>query len=239
LTAGARGSTLDEVLGLVFTVMTAQLGGAGPAAGAPQEQPVQEDAETPATDRPRRRATGYAVPEERLRRRRAPRPSGNLHLHHAFRGETLKVNIYNPDGSYDVEALKAVSRLLRCTRTGTAKDIEPRLLTILSHIYDHFAGKRIEVTSGYRYQRKTTSFHFRGSATDILLPGVRPARLRAFVETLDEGGMGIGLYPRSGFVHVDVRPPPSYRWVDYSPVDPDDPGRRPPRGFKKKARLQS
>jgi len=114
----------------------------------------------------------------------------------------------------------------------------PRLLVILSHVYDHFGKRRIEVTSGYRNQRRTSSYHFRGSATDIVVPGVKPAKLRAFVETLDSGGMGIGLYPRAGFVHVDVRPPPSYRWIDYNPVDHSDPARRPPRGWKRK-RLQS
>jgi len=37
-------------------------------------------------------------------------------------------------------------------------------------------------------------------------------------ESLDGGGMGIGIYPRSGFIHVDYRAPgePSYRWTDYS-----------------------
>jgi hypothetical protein len=29
-----------------------------------------------------------------------------------------------------------------------------------------------------------------------------------------------------------VRPPPSYRWIDYSPVDRNDPNRRPNRMFK-------
>jgi uncharacterized protein YcbK (DUF882 family) len=187
----------------------------------------------------RHRPAGYAVPDEELRPRPADRPSGNLHLVHVYRGESLKVNIYNPDGSYDIEALRAASHLLRCTRTEAEKDIEPRLLVVLSQVYDHFGGRRIEVTSGYRNQRRTSSYHYRGSASDILLPGVKPAQLRAYVETLDAGGMGIGLYPRAGFVHVDVRPPPSYRWVDYAPVDHDDPDRRPPRGWKEKARPRS
>jgi hypothetical protein len=45
--------------------------------------------------------------------------------------------------------------------------------------------------------------------------------------------MGVGWYPRVGFVHVDVRPPPSYRWIDYSRSNPDDRGRQLPRGFKR------
>jgi hypothetical protein len=34
--------------------------------------------------------------------------------------------------------------------------------------------------------------------------------------------MGIGLYPRAGFVHVDIRPEASYRWTDYSPPGKGD-----------------
>jgi hypothetical protein len=43
--------------------------------------------------------------------------------------------------------------------------------------------------------------------------------------------MGIGLYPTSGFIHVDFRAPgePSYRWVDHSGHDGKKPtGRTQP-----------
>jgi uncharacterized protein YcbK (DUF882 family) len=186
----------------------------------------------------RKNVATSSVPEIRLRAEPPPRPSGNLDLFHVYRRESLKINIFNPDGSYDIDALRAVSHLLRCVKTESEKDVEPRLLVVLSHVYDHFR-QRIEVTSGYRNQRKTTSFHFRGSATDITIPGVAPTRLRAFVESLDAGGMGIGLYPRAGFVHVDIRPGASVRWIDYNPVDHDAPERRPPRGWKKKGRLET
>jgi uncharacterized protein YcbK (DUF882 family) len=179
-----------------------------------------------------RRSQGHVVTDEKLRKRLPPPPSGNIHLHNIYRQESLKVNIYNRDGSYNSDALKALSRLLRCKRTDLETPIEPRLFVVLSHIYDRFGERRIEVTSGYRNQRRATSNHFRGSATDIHLQGVPPAVLSAFVETLDSGGMGVGLYPRGGFVHVDIRPPPSYRWIDWSPTDPDDPNRRPPPGWK-------
>ena len=162
-----------------------------------------------------------------------PPPSGNLRLVHFFRRESVKVNIYNSDGSYNARALKAVSHFLRCQRTNAKKGIEPRLLTILSQVYDHFGGRPIAVTSGYRYQRNTSSYHYRGTATDIFVRGVTPADLRAFVETLDSGDMGIGFYPRRGFVHVDIRSR-SARWVDLSPVASTDPSRLPPRGWQKK-----
>jgi uncharacterized protein YcbK (DUF882 family) len=180
---------------------------------------------------------GYAVPEDKLRQRLPPPPSGNIHLRNAFRSEELKINIFNPDRSYNTDALKQLSHLLRCKRTDTEISIEPRLFAILSHVYDHFGERRIEITSGYRNQRKTTSNHYRGSATDIMIEGIHPKRLRAFIESLDAGFMGVGIYPDTGFVHVDIRPPPSYRWIDYSPIDPNDPNRRPPPQFKKKKRV--
>jgi uncharacterized protein YcbK (DUF882 family) len=187
-----------------------------------------------------RNTRGWVVPDDRLRKRLPPPPSGNVHLHNRYRQESLKVNIFNRDGSYNSDALAALSRLMRCKRTDLETPIEPRLFAILSHITDRFGERRIEVTSGYRNQQRTTSNHYRGSATDIHVQGVDPAELSAFVDSLDSGGMGVGLYPRGGFVHVDIRPPPSYRWIDYSPTDPDDPNRRPPAGWKlRKKRLQT
>src|SRR5256885_13604029 len=86
--------------------------------------------------KPRRGAKlmGALVPDELLRPTPAPRPSGNIHLFVLATREQLKVNIYNDDGSYNVESLRAVSHVLRCKRTDAEKDIEPRLLTVLSTI---------------------------------------------------------------------------------------------------------
>jgi uncharacterized protein YcbK (DUF882 family) len=103
---------------------------------------------------------------------------------------------------------------------------------MLSRVYDHF-GKRIELVSGFRNQKRTSSFHFHGSASDIRIVGVATADLHKFVETLDTGGMGIGIYPRAGFVHIDIRPEPSFRWVDRSPPGTDGMGRRHHKRHKK------
>jgi uncharacterized protein YcbK (DUF882 family) len=188
--------------------------------------------------RGRRRVSGHVISEDHLRRRFPPPPSGNLYLHRPIEKESLKLNIFNPDGSYNVDAIQAASRMLRCRRTDTAKEMEPRLLTILSHVFDRFGERRIDVVSGFRNQRKTTSYHYKGSAVDVRVEGISARRLQEYVETLDSGGMGIGIYPVTGFVHIDVRPPPSYRWVDYSPSNPDAQQKRPPPWFKRR-RLQS
>ncbi len=184
----------------------------------------------------RHKVVGHAVPESHLHATPA-RPSGKLHLFNVAFHESANVNIYDADGSYDVDALAEVAHVLRCKRTGTEKEIEPRLLTILSHVNDHFGGKTIELVSGYRNQRRETSHHFNGTAADIRVRGIKPAKVRAFIDSIDDGGMGLGLYPRSGFVHVDVRPLPSYRWVDYSRSRPNAADKRPPRGWRKVRRV--
>jgi uncharacterized protein YcbK (DUF882 family) len=188
--------------------------------------------------RRRSQVSGRVVPEETLRQDPLPRPSGNLHLVFPGVKDEVEVNIYNADGSYNLDSLDEASHVLRCRRTDTEKPMDPQLLMLLSHIYDHFGGKPLEIVSGYRNQRRQTSNHFKGTASDIRIAGVPPKKIRDFAETLDGGGMGIGIYPRSGFVHIDVRPPPSFRWIDYSAPGSNEAEKRPPRGWRRK-KLQS
>lgn len=206
-------------------------------AGADDDAPV---APKKHHKRSRRHATasGHVVPEAALRDAPLPRPSGNLHLVFPGVKDEVEVNIYNADGSYNIDSLEQASHVLRCRRTDTEKPIDPQLLMLLSHVYDHFGGKPLEIVSGYRNQRKQTSNHFKGTASDIRIAGVPPKKIREFAESLDGGGMGIGIYPKGGFVHIDVRPPPSYRWIDYSPPGSNDAEKRPPRGWKRH-KLQS
>jgi uncharacterized protein YcbK (DUF882 family) len=164
-----------------------------------------------------------------------PKPSGRIELYAVNFRESVDVNIYNEDGSFNQEALDTLNHLWRCKRTDTEKSIDPRLFEMLSRIYDHF-GRRLELVSGFRNQKRTSSYHFHGSASDIRIPGVSDKQLQAFAASLDTGGMGIGIYPKAGFVHIDIRPEPSYRWVDYSPPGSGDMG-RPKKGGKKSKKL--
>ena len=183
------------------------------------------------------KVVGFAVRDADLRAEPPPPPSGHIEMHVLASNEDLSVDIFNDDGSYDSDALKDLDHALRCKRTETEKSIDPRLFVLLSHVYDHFQ-KPLELVSGYRNQRRETSFHFRGSASDIRIEGVAPKKIREFAATLDAGGMGIGLYPRAHFVHIDVRPMPSYRWIDNARPNTNSPDKRPPRGWKRK-KLQS
>jgi uncharacterized protein YcbK (DUF882 family) len=216
-------------------------GAAAEAASAPRPAAVHAGHAHRRHARRRHKARffGHVVPDDQLRAEPLPRPSGDLavvSVNHP--DDKASVNIFNPDGSYNLEALAEVDYVLRCQRTLVEKEIDPQLLSLLSIIYDHFGRRPLEIVSGFRNQRKQTSNHFKGRASDIRIAGVTPNKIQEFAETLDRGGMGIGIYPKGHFVHIDVRSPPSYRWIDYSPPNPNAPEKRPPRGWKRK-KLQS
>jgi len=219
---------------------------AAPAAAAAASGDAGEDGASSARASRKRRGksrrskhggkfSGRVVDDSVLRSEPLPHPSGNLEIVSVNNPtDRAKVNIYNKDGSYSLESLEELNLVLRCRRTDDEKPIDVQLLTWMSAIYDHFGGKPLQIVSGYRNQRKQTSNHFKGRAMDIRIAGVSPKQVRAFAETLDRGGMGIGYYPVSGFVHIDVRSPPSYRWVDKSPPNSNASEKRPPRGWKRK-----
>jgi uncharacterized protein YcbK (DUF882 family) len=172
---------------------------------------------------------GHGVDKEALRTEAVPKPSGDLWLYSPNFREEVKVNIYDRGGGFDEEALAELDRIFRCKRTGEQRAGDPRLYETVSVIQDHFGGKRIELVSGFRFQENESSRHFHASAADMRIEGVSIRELYEYAESLDTGGMGIGIYPRAGFVHVDWRAPgePSYRWTDRSPPERDSGGKRP------------
>lgn len=165
--------------------------------------------------------SGHGVKKDQLRTEPLPRPSGDLWVHSRNVQLEAKVNIYRPDGGYDEEVLAQLDEVFRCKRSNETRAVDPRLYEHLSRISDHFGGAKIEIVSGFRFTERNSSRHHHASAMDIKIEGVSIRELHDFAETLDAGGMGIGIYPNSGFVHVDLRAPgePSYRWVDRSYPD--------------------
>ena len=162
--------------------------------------------------------SGHNAAKSTLRTEPLTRPSGDVWIRAENLGEDVKVNIYKADGSFDEESLGKLDDLFRCARTGEVRAVRRELYEQLSRIYDHFEGKEIDLVSGFRFAERNSSRHFHASAMDIHIPGVSINELYTYAESLDPGGMGIGLYPTSQFIHVDFRAPgePSYRWVDYS-----------------------
>ena len=168
--------------------------------------------------RGRKKAHGHAVKRSELRKAPQKHSSGELWVFSENMHEEVKVQLYDAEGEFDDTALAALDHEFRCRRTNEERSVDPRLYEILSRIQDHFGGKRIHLVSGFRFQRNEGSRHYHAAAMDIRIPGVSIGKLRAYASSLDSGGMGIGLYPRADFVHVDLRAPgePSYRWTDNS-----------------------
>lgn len=162
--------------------------------------------------------SGHNAAKSTLRTEPLDKPSGDISIRAENLGEEVTVNIYKPDGSFDEAALAKLDDLFRCVRTGEVRAVRPELYEQLSRIYDHFEKKQIYLVSGFRFAERNSSRHWHASAMDIRIPGVSINTMYAYAESLDQGGMGIGLYPTSQFIHVDFRAPgePSYRWTDYS-----------------------
>ena len=162
--------------------------------------------------------SGHNAAKSSLRTEPLEKPSGEISIKAENLGEEVTVNIYKPDGTFDEGALAKLDDLFRCVRTGEVRAVRPELYEQLSRIYDHFDKKQIYLVSGFRFAERNSSRHFHASAMDIKIPGVSINTMYAYAESLDQGGMGLGLYPTSQFIHVDFRAPgePSYRWTDYS-----------------------
>jgi len=102
--------------------------------------------------------------------------------------------------------------------------LHPRLLEMLARVAARWPGRAIEVVSGYRPSNDphAGSRHAHARALDFRVVGVAREALRDFCRTLPLAG--VGYYPHSVFVHLDVRDRSegSARWTDYS-----EPGERP------------
>ena len=120
-----------------------------PAASEGAERTLAKASKRKASKKGRRKkkVVGHVVPESQLRAGPLPVPSGHVQLISIASHEDADLEIFNDDGSYDVDELKEASHILRCKRTDDEKPIDPRLISILCHVYDHF-GKRIEIVSG-------------------------------------------------------------------------------------------
>lgn len=107
---------------------------------------------------------------------------------------------------------------------GDGPNIDERLIRLLAHVSDAFGGRKIRIVSGYRTQSWVLdSKHKHGRALDFSIPGVPNEALRDYLRTLPN--VGVGYYPNSSFVHLDVREGSTY-WVDYS--GPGEPPRKHP-----------
>ncbi len=211
----------------IAPLLIAALCASTPAFAGAEKATADSSSSTPAKKRSKKSKKrvaafrGHNAAKSSLRTEPLDKPSGDVWVRAENLNEEVRVNIYKPDGGYDDAALAKLDELFRCARTGAVRAVRAELYEQLSRIYDHFEGKRIDLVSGFRFAERNSSRHFHASAMDIRIKGVSINEMYRYAESLDGGGMGIGLYPVSGFIHVDYRAPgePSYRWTDTSGPD--------------------
>jgi uncharacterized protein YcbK (DUF882 family) len=140
-----------------------------------------------------------------------------LLLFHLHTNERINI-VYRRGDLYVPGAVDQLDHFLRDHRTGDVTSLDPRLFDLLSDLTAAVgrAGTEIDIVCGYRtpwsngFLRRTTvgvakhSQHMLGEAIDIRIPGVPTARLRDAALSLHRGG--VGYYPQSQFVHVDLGP---------------------------------
>jgi uncharacterized protein YcbK (DUF882 family) len=137
-----------------------------------------------------------------------------LALRSLHTGEFVRAT-YWAAGRYVRDGLTAIDRVLRDHRSNTVHPIDRRLLDVLGALRDRLETREaFEVISGYRSPATNAqlvastsgvasrSLHVAGMAVDIRVPGRSLQAVRDAAKALRAGG--VGYYPASSFVHVDV-----------------------------------
>jgi len=154
----------------------------------------------------------------------APRRAGSqveyrLRMHHLHTGEDIDI-VYRIGDTYLPQALDRLNYFLRDHRTQDVSSYDPREFDVLHAIMQRLGRPDgvIDIVCGYRSpwsnnflrsQGPNTgvaehSQHTLAKAIDIRVPGVSTLSLRNAALALHAGG--VGFYPVSQFVHVDVGP---------------------------------
>ena len=146
-------------------------------------------------------------------------PEYRLRLHHTHTGESLDV-VYRRGQEYLSGSIALLNHFLRDHRTNEDAHYPVQEFDLLHALLArlHQPDSVIDVICGYRSPQSNAFLRSRGPVTgvaensqhilsraiDIRIPGVSTERLRDAALSLHMGG--VGYYPRSGFVHVDVGP---------------------------------
>jgi uncharacterized protein YcbK (DUF882 family) len=142
-----------------------------------------------------------------------------LNLYNLHTNESASV-VYRVGDTYVPSAIDELNHFLRDHRTDEVSSYDPTEFDVLHNVLARLGRPdgEIDVVCGYRspetnaYLRSLSadtgvaehSQHILAKAIDIRVPGVPTAQLRNAALSLDAGG--VGYYPVSQFVHVDVGP---------------------------------
>ena len=138
----------------------------------------------------------------------------SLSFYNLHTSESLKTT-YWQRGEYLRPSLTDINRVLRDHRTNEKHEIDPRLLDLLCDLRLRLDTREpLQIISGYRSPATNAllhsqssgvaqrSLHMDGKAVDIRIPGRALSLLRKTALSMKAGG--VGYYPSSDFVHVDI-----------------------------------
>lgn len=124
---------------------------------------------------------------------------------------------YFKNGAYIKNALEKINKIMADRRSGQMTEIDVKLIDSLYAIHSQSGAKEpIDIICGYRSPKTNSklsnskrgvakgSYHTLGKAADIKIDGVSLSQAREIAHSLNAGG--VGYYPRSGFLHIDVGP---------------------------------
>jgi uncharacterized protein YcbK (DUF882 family) len=137
-----------------------------------------------------------------------------LSFYNTHTRERLKVT-YKKGDTYNLEAMKKISKILRDHRTGGIHPIDPKLMDFLYDLLTKIDNHgEVHIISGYRSpvtNKKlrhgskgvaSKSLHMQGKALDFRLPGTATAVLRDEARAMKRGG--VGYYRKLDFIQIDT-----------------------------------
>jgi len=138
-----------------------------------------------------------------------------LRLYHTHTRERIDI-VYRRGVAYLPAATAQLDYFLRDHRTGEMRHFDPRLFDVLAELTAAVGrpGAEMHIICGYRslwsnefLRRQSSSvsknsLHMQAGALDVRLPGTKTEVLRHAALSLHRGG--VGYYPRSDFIHVDI-----------------------------------
>lgn len=194
------------------------------AATTPKVQATKGPAPKAASTKPTPGKPGSATPDKA----RAPTSdkakrvvqtrNGPVELFAVNGKETLMLRLRDDKGRPLRGVQKRFDHFLRCHHTNVQHAMNPRLVRLMYQVGRHYPGRKVEVVSGYRHPsvaKNPRSPHMQGLACDFRIAGIRNQDLRDYLRRSFEK-VGVGYYPNSSFVHLDVRKDHSAFWIDYS-----------------------
>lgn len=134
-----------------------------------------------------------------------------------YHGGARLTAVYYRNGSYQAAVLAKINRLCRDQLQNEATDMDPALIDYMHEVCRAVdANATVHIISAYRTAKtnimlrgKSTnvsrkSLHMQGRAIDIRIPPHGAEEVAEAARALRMGG--VGLYRKSGFVHLDTGP---------------------------------